>query len=396
MVPVLSGILVGHGHEISTRKAFFLSLTYVLSMAITYAVFGAVISLLGANLQIALQSPWAIGLFSLLFVLLSLSMFGLFDLQLPHAWQSKLTVIHRNQTKGQYISASVMGILSTLILSPCVTAPLIGALSYIAHSGNVVLGSLSLFFLSFGMGTPLLLIGTSAGHWLPKTGHWMTTVKFFFGILLLAIAIYLISRIIPAALSMGLWAILLIFSGIYAGALLPAYSHQDKFKQASGIVLLIYGVFLLTGASMGGSDLLQPLGPWKANHSLSANKSIQSPHLSTTTLTNLADVQSALTKAKAKGKGVMLDFYADWCETCRVLESTVFQDPKVLAALKKVVVLKIDVTANNEDQRTLLRYFNVVAPPTFLFFDTSGEENQALRLVGNLSSADFLRSLEGI
>lgn len=388
MIPVLSGILVGHGHDISARKAFFLSLTYVLSIAFTYAILGAMVALLGANLQITMQSPWAISLFSLLFVLLSLSMFGLFELQLPLSWQTKLTIINSNQTKGQYISAGIMGVLSTLILSPCVTAPLIGALSYIAHSGNVIMGGSSLFFLSLGMGTPLLLIGTSAGHWLPKTGHWMNAVKFLFGIMLLAVAIYLMSRILPATMSMGLWAILLIFSGIYAGALLPAYSHQDKFKQASGIILLIYGVFLLTGASMGGSDVLRPLA-LTADPLLTTNNT-----LSSTRLDNLLEVKSAITNAK--DRVVMLDFYADWCESCHQIEATVFHDPKVLAALKKVIVLKADVTANNKADKALMHYFNVVAPPTFLFFDKSGKERADLRLVGNVTSADFLRNLKAV
>lgn len=391
MIPVLSGILVGHGHNISTRKAFLLSLTYVLSMAFTYSILGAMVALVGANLQITMQSPWAISLFSLLFVLLSLSMFGLYELQLPLSWQTKLTSINSNQTKGHYISAGIMGLLSTLILSPCVTAPLIGALSYIAHSGNVIMGASSLFFLSLGMGTPLLLIGTSAGHWLPKTGHWMNAVKFLFGIMLLAVAIYLMSRILPATISMGLWAILLIFSGVYSGALLPAYSHQDKFKQASGIILLIYGVFLLTGASMGGSDILRPLALWASPSSVTTANVFAS-----TTVDNLSEVKSAIATAKAKDRVIMLDFYADWCESCHQIEATVFRDPKVLAVLKKIVILKADVTTNNKADKVLMHYFNVVAPPTFLFFDKLGKERVDLRLVGNVTSADFMRSLEGI
>lgn len=213
MVPVLSGIIVGHGHEISTRKAFFLSLSYVLSMSLTYAVAGAIVATLGSNLQIIMQAPWVIGLFSLVFVLLALSMFGFFELKLPVTWQARLAKASRSQHGGHYLGAAIMGCLSTLILSPCVTAPLIGALGYIAHSGNVLFGSLTLFFLGLGMGTPLLLIGTSAGKWLPKAGTWMNSVKNFFGVLLLAVAIYLMGRLLPAPITMILWAALLVFSG---------------------------------------------------------------------------------------------------------------------------------------------------------------------------------------
>ena len=384
MVPVLSGIIVGHGQNISTRKAFFLSLSYVLSMAVTYAIAGAIVATLGSNLQITMQSPWAISLFSLLFVLLAISMFGYFELKLPVSWQAKLATINRSQASGHYISAAIMGCLSTLILSPCVTAPLIGVLGYIAQSGNVFTGSLTLFCLGLGMGTPLILIGTSAGRWLPKAGHWMNAVKYFFGIVLLAVAIYLMSRILPAALIMALWATLLIFSGIYAGALIPAQTHHDKFKQASGIIMLVYGLLILIGASMGESNPLQPLAGWTRAASTPITLVKES-------VRTVAEVEAAL--AQALGKPVMLDFYADWCETCQTLEENTLKDPRVLAALKHFVVLKADITSNNANDKALLSHFKVVAPPTFLFFDTEGEEVPQLRLVGDVSTEDFLKHL---
>lgn len=392
MVPVLSGIIVGHGHAISTRKAFFLSLTYVGAMAMTYALVGAIVAMLGANLQIIMQSPWAISFFSFVFVLLSLSMFGFFELKLPESWQRNLALVNRSQASGHYLSVAVMGALSTLILSPCVTAPLIGALSYIAHTGNIFLGASTLFFLGLGMGMPLLLIGTSARHWLPKTGHWMNAVKFFFGIMLLAVAIFLMSRILPDVVTMVLWATLLIFSGIYAGALVPAYDHHEKFKQAAGLLMLAYGLLILTGASMGGTNPLQPLHRSKLDELSKAIPLLEKN--ATVTLTSLDQVKEAL--AKAKGKAVILDFYADWCDTCKKIASHVLTQPRLKDAMGNVITLKVDVTANNAHSQELLHYFKVIAPPTFLFFDKAGEELSDLRLAGMLNVTDFLTNIRAL
>jgi thioredoxin:protein disulfide reductase len=385
MVPVLSGIIVGHGHAISTRKAFFLSLSYVASMAFTYAIVGAVVALLGNNLQIIMQAPWIIGLFSLLFVLLALSMFGFYELKLPVSWQAKLAHANRSHGSGHYLSAAIMGCLSTLILSPCVTAPLIGVLGYIAQSGNVATGFFCLLFLGLGMGTPLLLIGTSARRWLPKTGKWMNAVKSFFGVLLLGVAINLLSRILPGSAIMGLWAALLIFSGIYIGALVPAYSHHDKFCQAAGIILLVYGLLILIGASMGGSNPLQPLASWAGNKPFVTT-------LNAEPVKTIKDVEQAI--ENARGKPVMLDFYADWCASCKVMDATTFKDAEVLKALQNVVVLKADITANDTEDKALMRKYNVIAPPTFLFFNKEGNPLPHLQLVGEADSQKFLKHLK--
>ncbi len=384
MVPVLSGIIVGHGKNLSTRKAFLLSLSYVISMSVTYAMVGAIVALMGNNLQIAMQSPWALSLFSLIFVMLALSMFGLYDLRLPISWQARLASVTRSHSGGHYLGTALMGCLSTLILSPCVTAPLIGALGYIAQSGNVTLGSLSLFFLSLGMGTPLLLIGTSAGKLLPRAGHWMNAVKAFFGIMLLAVAIYIMSRIIPAVIVMGLWASLLIFSGIYAGALSRANSNQEKFSQGLGIILLVYGLLILIGASQGKSNPLQPLAPVNNMRAL-AN---EEPVIVVKTVT---EVQQAL--ARAKGKPVMIYFYADWCASCKVIAKTTLQDQRVRRALHDFIVLKVDLTANDANTKALLHHYHVVAPPTFLFYDAEGKELNNLRLVGETSVSTFYDNL---
>lgn len=386
MIPVLSGIIVGHGADLTTRKAFFLSLSYVLSMSVTYSLIGAVIAFMGNNLQIAMQSTWAIGLFSLLFILLALSMFDVYELRLPVSFQSKIANITRSQSGGHYISAAIMGCLSILILSPCVTAPLIGALGYIAHEGSISLGILSLFFLGLGMGTPLLLIGTSAGKLLPRAGQWMNEVKSFFGVMLLAVAIYLLSRLLPAVVTMTLWACLLIFSGIFLGALSKAKSHLEKFNQGAGLILMVYGFLILMGASEGHNNPILPL-----KQELSSSRLVNTEHK--ITVTTLDDAQTVLTRAKSEGNAVFMDFYADWCTSCKDIAATTLQNPHVEMALDKFVVLTVDLSANNAQSHELLTYFKVVAPPAFLFFNAQGHELDELRIVGHVSSDTLLKKL---
>ncbi len=385
MVPVLSGIIVGHGKDLSTRKAFLLSLSYVLSMSLTYAVVGAVVAILGENLQISMQSPLTVSLFCFVFIMLAFSMFGFYELKLPVSWQAKLASITRSQSSGHYLSAAIMGCLSTLILSPCVTAPLIGALTYIAQSGNVTLGSLALFFLGLGMGTPLLLIGISAGKLLPKAGLWMNAVKAFFGIMLLAVAIYLLSRIVPTLVIMILWASLLIFSGIYLGALNKAENHFDKFKRALGIMLLAYGILILIGGAKGNSNPLQPLVSMSAMNQSGVEGT---PFIVKT----VAELQEAI--ANAKGKPIMIDYYADWCVSCIEIEHTTLQNPEIRSALKNFITIKVDITANNAEAKNLLNLYKVVAPPTFVFIDKEGNEFDNLRLVGEADHQTFYTHLQ--
>ena len=387
MVPVLSGIIVGHGKSITTKKAFLLSFSYVISMSVTYAAVGAVVALLGANLQVNMQSPWAISIFSFIFILLALSMFGFYEFKLPHSWQEKISGASTSQRGGHYIGAAIMGCLSTLILSPCVTAPLIGVLTYIAQSHNVLLGSLTLFVLSLGMGTPLLLIGTSAGKWLPKSGNWMNTIKAFFGVVLIGIAIYLMARILPMGLTMTLWACLLIFSGIYAGALTHAVTHKEKFHQGVGIILLIYGLLILIGASMGSHNPLQPLALLK--NAEAEEVSSEAPKLET-----LSSVDTSI--REAKGRPVMIDFYADWCASCKIIEATTLKDSRIKALLTDFKIIKVDITANTAENKELMNYFRVIAPPTFIFFNGNTEPVDGLRLVGEQSTDEFLKILKQV
>jgi thioredoxin:protein disulfide reductase len=387
MVPVLSGIIVGHGDKITTKKAFLLSLSYVLSMSLTYAVAGIIVAALGSNIQAALQSAWVISIFSAIFVLLALSMFGFYELKLPTSWQAKLSGLSNRQEHGHYLGAAIMGVLSTLILSPCVTAPLIGVLSYIANTGNMSLGGIALFFLGLGMGTPLLFIGASAGKLLPKAGKWMNAVKAFFGVLLLAVAIYLISRVIPEHITMLLWASLLIITAIYLGALHLPENNSQKFWKGAGIVQLFYGGLLIVGASMGNGDPLQPLADLHFNQ-----QGLVSP--AKIKVKSIRDVEKAL--EKAQGKLVILDFYADWCTACKVMEKTTFQDTRVIQTLANFVVLKANVTANDKTDKALEAHFGVVAPPSFIFFDKNGREIKSARIVGEKSADELLAILHKV
>ncbi|MCX8049735.1 MAG: protein-disulfide reductase DsbD [Methylohalobius sp.] len=386
MLPILSGIIVGQGQKITTLRAFGLSMSYVLASALTYTVFGVLAGLFGANLQAAFQSTWAIVGVSALFVALALSMFGLYELQLPLSWQNRL---HRLQPKrgGHFLNAAAMGMLSTLVVSPCVAAPLAGALIYIGQTGDAILGGAALFALGLGMGLPLVAVGTSAGKLLPKAGLWLNTVKAVFGVLLIGVAIWLLSRILPPSATLFLWALWLIVPAVYLGAassLSPEAPHRQKLGKALGIAMLTYGILLLVGAALGSRSVFQPLEP------LTAQKAP-----STTAFSRPVSSTSALDSAlqQASGKWVMLDFYADWCVSCQEMESQTLTDPKVKEALAKLSVLRADVTANTEAHQILMRRFNLIGPPAILFFDPQGQECQAARLIGYVPPEEFLTHL---
>lgn len=391
MIPILSSLIIGQETSLDRRKTILLSLTYVLAMALTYTLAGLLAALLGQNIQVWFQNPWVLGLFSLLFVLLALSMFGLYELQVPHYLQSRLVAWSNHQRGGQHIGVAVMGLLSALIVSPCVAPPLIGVLTFIAVTGDLVLGGFSLFALSLGMGVPLLAIGASAGHWLPQAGHWMERIKFIFGVMLLAVALWLLERILPTAVGMMLWATLLIVTATYMGALQPVIQGAPAWRtllKGVGLVLLIYGGLLLVGAASGGRDPWQPL----RGAGLFADTSRPNPTLAFRHVKTAAEVDEIL--RSSKGRLVLLDFYADWCVSCHEMERYTFADFGVQAALSEMITLRADVTANDDADQELMKRFNVIGPPALVFFDSDGRERREYRLVGFVEAIPFTKHLK--
>ena len=392
MVPILSGIIVGHGHKITHKHGFLLSLSYVLGMAITYAAVGIAAGLSGTLLSNALQTPWALGSFAVIFVVLSLSMFGFYELQLPTALQSKLTDSSNKLHGGHFSGVFVMGALSAIIVGPCVAAPLAGALLYIGQTHDAVLGGSALFSMAMGMGVPLLLIGASAGTLLPKAGAWMESVKRVFGVLLLAVAIWIISPIIPTSVVMLLWAALLVLSAIFLHALdsLPHNAnHWHRLWKGIGVLCLLVGVAYLAGALSGARDVLRPLGALG-----SSGRAEASPTMQFARIKDLAELDARI--SAAGGKFVMLDFYADWCVSCKEMERGTFTDAAVQAKLKNAILLQADVTANSEDDKALLARYQLFGPPAMLFFDKQGKEQGDLRVTGYQDVPQFLQSLQNV
>ena len=389
MIPILSGIIVGRGHKITHMHAFVLSLAYVLGMAITYAIAGVAAGYSGNLISSALQTPWVLGGFAALFVLLSLSMFGFYELQLPSALQSKLTDTSNKLHGGHLSGVFAMGALSAVIMGPCVAAPLAGALLYISQTHDAVLGGVALFALALGMGAPLLLIGSSAGVLLPKAGAWMEAVKRFFGVLMLAMAIWIVMPVIPVAAQMLLWAALLIFSAVGLHALDPL-PHNAKgwhrLGKGLGILALLLGVAYLIGALSGARDILRPLG----NIGRSTGETTST--LRFERVKSAAELDARI--AQAQGKPVMLDFYADWCVSCKEMDRFTFSDAAVQARLKNVLLLQADVTANNADDKALMQRFQLFGPPATLFFDAQGRELADFRVTGFQDAPQFLQSLE--
>ncbi len=391
MIPILSGLIVGHEKKISVAHAFWLSLTYVLSMSVTYALAGIAAGFAGSTIQAALQNPWVIGSFSLVFVLLALSLFGFFELRLPQSFQSKITALSNKQKSGSYLGVAIMGCLATLIVSPCVSAPLVGALAYIGNTGNAALGGSALFVMGLGMGIPLLILGTSGGKLLPKAGPWMNHVKSFFGVLMLAVAIWMLARVIPGQITMLLWAGLLIMSSVYLGFLGPNQHHSwGKFWKGIGLLLAVYGIILMLGAATGNTDPLQPLA--KLSH---AKKSTQQG-AQFTIIKSQADLDQALAKAKQNNQPTLVDFYADWCIACKEMEQNVFARPEVKQALSQYQLLKADITANDAVDKALQKQQAVIAPPTIIFFNPQGEEIVRYRIVGEMNKKDFLLHLQAL
>ncbi len=387
MIPILSGIIAGEGGGLSKSRALVLSVIYVLSMAVTYALAGVGAAYAGSLLAAYLQNPWVLGAFALVFVALALSMFGLFELRIPGFVHQRLDTVHRRLKGGRIASVAAMGVLSAIIVSPCVSAPLAGALLEISRSGDVLLGGSALFAMALGMGVPLVAVGVTEGALLPKAGAWMGGVKNFFGVLLLAVAVWIVSPLLPVAVQMYAWAALLIGSGVFLRALdaLPAAaSGWWRLWKGAGIVAMVTGIALLVGALAGNRDPLRPLVD------IGAPRPVAPGTLPWTRVTSMGELDARLA---APGRPVMLDFYADWCVSCKEMETFTFSNAKVRAALDGMLLLQVDVTANSEADRALLKRFSLFGPPGIVFFDAGGREIRGLRVIGYQSAERFLKTL---
>ena len=388
MVPILSGIIVGAGRErpVSRGRAFSLSVAYVLGMALTYTIAGAVFAAAGQQAQAFFQKPWIIVLFAALFVLLALGMFGVFNLQVPAAFQSRVADMSNRQKQGTLLGTAVMGALSSLIVTACVAPPLVAALAVIGQSGDVFRGGAALFALSLGMGAPLLLVGASAGRLLPKAGAWMDAVKVAFGVMMLGIAVWMLGRILPGPATLALWAVVAFVAGYYLFTLgdREASGGATIVRRGLAALAVVYGLLMLVGALSGRSNPLQPLAGFGAPQQTAAAN-----QLAFTRIKTVADLDRALESAKAAGRPVMLDFYADWCVSCKEMEHRTFTDPGVQAALARATLLQADVTANDEADQALLQRFGILGPPTIVFFGPDGAERTDYRVVGFKPADEF-------
>lgn len=392
MIPILGSIIAGQENP-STGRSFSLSVVFVLAMALTYTVAGVLAGLFGAelNIQAMLQNPWILGTFAAIFIALALAMFGFYDLQLPSSWQAKLSEVSNRRAGGTFAGVGAMGVLSALIVGPCVAAPLAGALIFLAQTGDAVLGGSALFAMSLGMGLPLIAVGTGAGKVLPKAGPWMNATKAVFGVLLLGVAVWMIGRLVPVQVEMVLWAVLLIVSAIYMGALEPVREAMSGWRylwKGLGVAMIIYGIILVVGASAGGSDPLQPLR-YTALTAGPGTTADQPTRVEFQQVKGVEGFREALQEANARGEPVMLEFYADWCIDCVRMERTTFRDPRAIEAVADVHTLKTDVTAHDAQDRELLQEFGLIGPPAILFFGTDGEEQRRYRAQGYMDAEDF-------
>ncbi len=402
MYPILSGIIVGQGSKdgapLGSAKAFLLSLSFVLGMAVTYTVLGAVFAAAGAQVQSVMQQPAVIIGVALLFVALALSMFGLFDLQIPASWQTRLNALSGQQRSGSFIGAAIMGFISAAVITTCVTPPLVAALTVIAKTGDVGRGALALFALGIGMGIPLLAIGASAGRLMPKAGAWMVSVKAAFGLLMLGMAVWMLDRLWPGTLTLALWAVLLVIGGVFLGAFAPvdgSAALSRKLGKGFGIVAVLYGAALLIGALAGNEDALRPLRFATAPAAAVATSGSEA-HSLFTRIKTVADLDAAVAAAKLENRPVLLDFYADWCVSCKEMEKYTFPDPAVQAALANAITLQADVTLVDADDQALMKHFGIIGPPTIMFFTPDGREQVSRRIVGFKPAAEFAAHVQAV
>jgi thiol:disulfide interchange protein DsbD len=386
MLPILAGMVVGSGA--TPRRGFALAGSYVICMALVYAAMGVIAALLGANLQAWLQNPWLLGTFAAIFVVLALPMFGFFELQLPVALRDRLEHASRSRSGGSLVGAGVLGALSGLLVGPCMTAPLAGALLYIAQSGNALHGGLILFSLGIGIGVPLLLLVTVGNRFLPKPGEWMNLLKGVFGFLFLATALLMLRPVLNPSLWLGLCGALLLIAAYSAWKQSEGFGRVAQMFGATALLLGLWGSLLVIGAAGGSDDPYQPLQVYSAGRTTSA---APNGHEAFTTINNPDALQRELDTAKTKGQWVLLDYYADWCVSCKVMEKQVFGKDKVMQALSDVRLLRLDVTADNAASRELLSRYKVPGPPTFIWIGADGLERRSQRITGEVDADTFLQ-----
>ena len=391
MIPILTAIIAGEGDDVTPARGFGLAFSYVMGMAIVYTAAGVIAVAAGAQVQAAFNQPWVLSLFAILFVVLAIAMFGAFDLQMPSSVQSKLSTISNNQKSGTVIGAFVMGALSSLIVTACVAPALVAALAVMSQSGDYFRGGLALFAMSLGMGAPLLLVGAAQGKLLPKAGPWMVAIKGAFGFMMLGLAIWMLSRFLPGTLIMVMWAVLVFMVGVFMGGLTTLTTEStipQKLGKGFGGLAIIYGILLVIGAATGGSNPLQPLASVNFGGAdgatVASHDELPFQHIKT-----VADLDREIAAASQQGKSVMLDFYADWCVSCKEMEAWTFTDAGVQAALSNTVWLQSDVTANDAEDKALLDRFGVFGPPTIIFFGTDGRQRNGYEVVGYMEAETF-------
>lgn len=396
MVPIISSLVSGRNTR-TTGHALMLSGSYVLGMALTYAAAGVITGLLGAsfNLQAQLQSPWVLGVFATLFVVFALSMFNLFEIQLPRFIREPLNHASHRLTGTRVFSIFGIGALSALIVSPCVSAPLAGSLLYISTTQDALMGGIALFSLGLGMGIPLILVAVGGRKLLPATGPWMNVVKAFYGVMLMAVAIWLVERLVPAWAALTLWGLLVAITGVQLGAFDAARAGWERTRKGLGLVMFAYGLALLAGAVGGAQDPLNPLAPYTATADSGAGTSRE--HAGFRRVETPEEIKSLITAASQQGRPVMLDFYADWCISCKVMERNVFSDPSVIQALAPYTLLQIDMTDNTPAQQAFLEELGLFGPPAILFYRSDGRElSSETRVLGEMDRNEFLAHLNSL